>query len=273
MNDTDIRESLVQAAREGVPSRIDVTWRVRRKLAHPRASDNSPTDRERLRRPLIALASILLVLFVGGLVSSLQVEPGNALPSFTTDVRPPFASRSAPRMPQVVSTLSADASRAAFVTPDGTVVILDLRANKKLQTIALQNLASGKTTDHLPSRDVTWLALDARGSVLAIRVGAEVTIWDVDQAGPASSLKLQPDDVLLALSPDGRWLAIADFNSGIEICDTRSGRRTALLEGRPTLPVSLVFRPDGKQLILVSLSGEVRHWAIPQPGWEITIQP
>ena len=85
------------------------------------------------------------------------------------------------------------------------------------------------------------------------------------QSGPGDEGKIYA----MALSPDGRWLAVggllANFNGNnhievgaIRLYDFASGELKALLKGHTNVVYGLAFSPDGKTLI----SGGVDHDAI-----------
>jgi RNA polymerase sigma factor (sigma-70 family) len=66
---------------------------------------------------------------------------------------------------------------------------------------------------------------------------------------PLYSVQMRRDaPVCLALSPDGRYLALAQGTPQIHLWDVRAGREVGLLAGHEGGVVSLLFAPDGKHL-------------------------
>jgi hypothetical protein len=67
--------------------------------------------------------------------------------------------------------------------------------------------------------------------------------------GPADAPQMRRDaPVCLALSPDGRYLALAQETPDIHLWDVRAGREMGRLAGHEGGVVSLLFAPDGKHL-------------------------
>jgi WD40 repeat protein len=66
---------------------------------------------------------------------------------------------------------------------------------------------------------------------------------------PADSPQMRRDaPVCLALSPDGRYLALAQGSPEIHLWDVRAGKEVGRLAGHEGGVVSLLFAPDGKHL-------------------------
>jgi hypothetical protein len=67
--------------------------------------------------------------------------------------------------------------------------------------------------------------------------------------GPADTAQMRRDaPVCLAMSPDGRYLALAQQSPEIHLWDVRAGKEVGQLAGHEGGVVSLLFAPDGKQL-------------------------
>lgn len=274
-DDADIREALIWAAQQGVASHTDVMWRVRHKLAGQLPRYEASADRRPFRTPLVVLASLLFVLFAGSILVALQLARRDASSPIVTAAQAPLPSQPASATQRLVSALSADASRAAFVTPNGAIAVWDLRDNRQILTIAPQRIAPDSRSAGSSGRIPTpaWLALDATGGALVIRMSDDVLVWDVDRDTPVSSLKLQAGSDLLALSRDGRLLAASDLNAGVDLYDVRAGRWVTSLAGQHTPLTSLVFSPDGRRLIAITVAGEVHTWELPRRNWDITVEP
>jgi WD40 repeat protein len=70
-----------------------------------------------------------------------------------------------------------------------------------------------------------------------------------------------PGAVGVSMSPDGRTLAVAMVDGGVDIVDVPTLRRRAMLSGPGTAPVAVQFSPDGRWLAAGGLSGWVRAWS------------
>lgn len=275
LDDADIREALTMAAQRGVAPHIDVMWRVQRKLTGQRSRRESSAGRKWSSTPLVILASLLFVAFAGSILAALQLASRDMPSPVATSARVSFPSQPASATQWLVSAFSVDASRAAFVTQNGTTAVWDLRDNRQILVIAPPPVAPSNGLAGSPDRTPmpAWLALDATGSTLAIRMSDDVFVWDVDRSTPVSSLKLQPGSELLALSHDGRLLAASDTNATVDLYDARTGRRVTSLIGQQAALTSLVFSPDGRRLIAITIAGEVRTWELSRRNWEVTVEP
>lgn len=278
LDDAVIREALTQAAQHGVTSHTDLMWRVQRKLAGQRSRYELSAGRKWSSTSLVILVSLLFVAFAGSILGALQLASRDMLSPVVTSARVPFPSQPASATQATqwhVSAFSADTLRAAFVTQNGTTVVWDLRDNRQILAIAPPQVApsngAASSPDWTPMP--AWLALDATGSTLAIRMSDDMFVWDVDRNTPVSSLKLQPGSKLLALSRDGRLLAASDINTAVDLYDVRTGRWITSLAGQQASLASLVFSPDGRRLIAITVTGEVRTWELPRRNWEVTVEP
>jgi WD40 repeat protein len=83
------------------------------------------------------------------------------------------------------------------------------------------------------------------------------------QVGPGDKGKIYA----MALSPDGRWLAVGGWFSGtreetIRLYDFASGELKSLLKGHTDVVLSLAFSPDGKRLISGSFDNTAILWDV-----------
>jgi hypothetical protein len=79
--------------------------------------------------------------------------------------------------------------------------------------------------------------------------------------GPADAAQMRRDaPVCLALSPDGRYLALAQESPEIRLWDVRAGREVGQLAGHEGGVVSLLFAPDGKHLFSGGTDTTVLTW-------------
>jgi len=66
----------------------------------------------------------------------------------------------------------------------------------------------------------------------------------------------------VAVSPDGKSLATAGFDSQVKIWDLASGKKLATLSGHPGPVYCVAYRPDGKVLASSSHDKTIRLWSL-----------
>jgi WD40 repeat protein/predicted Ser/Thr protein kinase len=150
-------------------------------------------------------------------------------------------------------------------TPDGQVLMM-----AGAQGVQFWNTATWQPIKVLPgilaglSRDGSIVAISESSPFVSEAAGA-VTLWDWRKSEKLRTFA-QVGRVL-ALSPDGRRLALAGKDSDILILDSASG---ALLKTLPTeKPAwSLNFSPDGKKLVFAGWCGQALVW-----NWQTTFPP
>ncbi len=64
----------------------------------------------------------------------------------------------------------------------------------------------------------------------------------------------------LALSPDGRWLAVGAREGVVDVWELRPARRSASFSGHTGSIASLAFTPDGQRLVSGGADGAVKLW-------------
>jgi hypothetical protein len=64
----------------------------------------------------------------------------------------------------------------------------------------------------------------------------------------------------LAISPDGRVIAIGENDGSASVWDLATGRPVMMLRGHTAAVIGVAFSPDGKRLFTRSLDATVRQW-------------
>jgi WD40 repeat protein/DNA-binding SARP family transcriptional activator len=115
---------------------------------------------------------------------------------------------------------------------------------------------------------VQAVALSSDGRLLASADAHTAIVWDLASrraTGPPipvtewAGLTISPDITHLALSPDGRTLAIGDYLGRVTLWDLASRTRWVLQAAGAN---SFQFSPDGTILAVASHGGEVRLWEV-----------
>lgn len=110
----------------------------------------------------------------------------------------------------------------------------------------------------------------------------EVRLWDVSTANPAFAsrrLGLRSEtDHLLAVSPDGRYVALTSEGSGyyVQLWDTRRQGVDWQRLDQPGAIMTMKFSPDGRWLTVGDWNGNVRLWDMktpPNPGFAFVDLP
>jgi RNA polymerase sigma factor (sigma-70 family) len=169
-------------------------------------------------------------------------------------------------------------------SPDGRC----LAAAGRSRQLCLWDLARGTLLWELPlqaGQAIERFAFSPNGRVLAtVQADRSVTLYEVvsgaqrtrlGEADPkhrrvyftdgsrsvADSVQRRRDaPVCLALSPDGRYLALAQESPEIHLWDVRAGREVGQLAGHEGGVVSLLFAPDGKHLFSGGTDTTVLTW-------------
>ncbi len=172
--------------------------------------------------------------------------------------------------------LAPDGRSVALVGPDAHLRSWDLGTGKQLRKFAA------------PIQNFVRAAFSADGNRAAILEGQQSLrvwdlrgdrqLWELHGAGLATSL--------MALSPDGKLLALAAGNDGVmptfRLWDVDSGQEVPEVPAPASTVRALAFAPDGKLLALADAQGlslrdatsgrEVRHLAA-QAGGAVAFSP
>jgi RNA polymerase sigma factor (sigma-70 family) len=191
----------------------------------------------------------LLLLLVGTLAAGLAAL-GHQLPA----ERPPGVESPKPKDPEQLT-------NAEF--PKGKQPRLDVHGDP-LPDGAIARLGTVRMRHAHPISGAVF-SRDGK-SIIASDFYSGVHVWDVAEGKEVR--RFFRDDYYchgLALSPDGRTLAVALGGSDVRLCDPRSGRELGPLP-IPKDPIDsvsqLVFSPDGSLLATGTGRGSIRIWEV-----------
>ena len=166
------------------------------------------------------------------------------------------------RFPSVV--FSGDGSRivTAAVSPDAQ----DLT----LTGVKIWDVASGKKLGEVPSSQTTHVAVNQRGTEVALvpATGAGA-IYDVDEHRTVTDLGGFSGLVShIVFSPGADRVAVGTRDGTVQVFDSVGGDRVALLAGHHDELSTVAFASTGRRLLTASSDGTARIWAIdrPDPG-------
>lgn len=115
------------------------------------------------------------------------------------------------------------------------------------------------------------LAFSPDGKVL-VAVSWHLTLWD-----PATGKELATVEKFIgsgsavAVSPDGKWLALSASYGDVQLWDFAAQKRAADLKGHKSNIRGLAFTPDGKTLASGSWDGTVILWDVAAAKARVTI--
>ena len=146
--------------------------------------------------------------------------------------------------------------RVATVEPDGSTSVLEHPLPDGVDDLREARL----------SPDGTWMAAVAGGPPKAVILEADTLEvrhrldWD---AAPTRAL---------AVSPDGRWVAVGTSTGDIRLHDPGSGRRVHTAEAVPSGILALAWSADSRQLAVSTEKGDIHVHAVAPSGVRPTVQ-
>jgi WD40 repeat protein len=90
----------------------------------------------------------------------------------------------------------------------------------------------------------------------------KVLLWTAPEGTLVHSLPVETTVRALSITPDGKLLACAGEEGGIQLWDAAAGRLRSKLDGSAEWTLCLAFSPDGKQLASGGYDRAVRLWDI-----------
>ncbi len=243
------------------------TQRGERKLVVWELATGTKRREEILERESLGRSGFLLSVISNGGQSLAWISPGLAGPSET--LRP---GRTLviwdPGLRQVRHTLRAPETGfyyALAITPDGR----RLAVAHPPSAVLVVDPATGAEVASLRSRIQadSMVAISDDGQLLACSVGSAVEadgvkIWDVAAGTELAHFDLAHRALRMDLSCDGRFLAAAGADTGVQLFSIEAKRHVAALRGHRATPVSVAFSPDSHLLVSTDGAGSVLLWDI-----------
>jgi WD40 repeat protein len=93
----------------------------------------------------------------------------------------------------------------------------------------------------------------------------DIHVFDLKTGKQLWKTTLSNDMEFLAFSPDGKFVAIAcseKYTTDIQLLDSKTSKRVALLQGEDSHPEDLVFAPNGVNLAVIDREYVIRTWDI-----------
>ena len=133
-------------------------------------------------------------------------------------------------------------------------------------------IKDGKYKEGVSHKDLVHsLAFNPTGDLLASGGYREVKLWRRQPINATKSFALGSDKGIHAVSPDGKWLALAEGNL-IKVYDMVKGNGLKGLSGLKGAATSVAFSPDSAQVAAGAEDGGLLVWNVAD-GKSFTIDP
>jgi WD40 repeat protein len=115
---------------------------------------------------------------------------------------------------------------------------------------------------------IRCVAFSGDGALLAASLGepkqrGRVVLWDVARRKELWSHEEGDGVPALVFSPDGKTLAIAEYDHTARLLDSATGRTVMILRGHTKYVRAVAFSPDGKTLATGGWDHAVKLWDLP----------
>jgi WD40 repeat protein/class 3 adenylate cyclase len=154
---------------------------------------------------------------------------------------------------------SADGTRIATASADGTAKIWDASTGKELLSVDGSEYGTGSEEGY-----VWYAAFSPDGKWIATAAGDDLArIWDVSTGEELFELTGHHDDVFhIEFSPDGSRLATVSPDGTAKVWDALTGKELLTVDqGDGARPYWVTFSPDGSQIAVANTADTSQGWA------------
>ncbi len=167
--------------------------------------------------------------------------------------------------PPIYAVAAGPQGRFAAAGRGNRIHLYDVSTGQLLANLADPSLAKHgfygkKDAAHLDV--VNALAFHPNGNLLASGGYRVIKLWRRAAPAKKKEFNAKAADGLRAVSPDGRWLALAEENNQTGIWELAEGKRLRGLEKMQPPVKGLAFSTDSKRLITGAADGSVRLWSV-----------
>ncbi len=163
---------------------------------------------------------------------------------------------------QIVELKGYSPSSFAY-SPDGKTLAFNNRLVKK-EIVRFLDISTGEATDALasPSGWASHLSFSQDGTVLAAAGGGGIVhLWDVETRELLRTAEGLGSYGALALSPDGRSIAVGGERSTVRVWSAENGALKGKTAGHEGVVQTMAYSPDGKHIAGAGEDGTVRIWS------------
>lgn len=147
---------------------------------------------------------------------------------------------------------SPDGKYIAAADGSGTIIVWDIKSAKIVLSIPKAVSISEAFAFSHDSRQIL------------INQGQSVEVWEIATKELTQRIATSMDRIIsLAISPDGRLIALGDSERGIHLIEVSNPNNRISLKNHKNGIVALKFAENGETLISVSYDGTARVWGIP----------
>lgn len=172
-----------------------------------------------------------------------------------------------PTMNSIYSVAMTPWGRFAACGRANQLDIYDLATGEYVARLTDPALATAKTADKplyprgAAHQDfVHALAFHPSGNLLASAGFREVKFWSRPDSLQRGKFTIDPAATAVAVSPDGKSLAVAGADNTVRVYQTADGQVTKTLAGHTAPVTGLQFTADGSQLLSAGKDKTVRAW-------------